>query len=95
MAKYRVSLAILVPHNFEVHVEAKDEKEALMKGVDIYNSPDWDKHGAYIDEEQVGDAELNIHVDGEVDVDEAVLKIEEGEFKTPDDIIGVYVEEVK
>lgn len=94
MAKYRVSLALLVPHNFEVQVEAKDEKDALMKGVDIYNSSDWDKHGAYIDEEQVGDAELNIHAD-DGDIDDVVMKIEEGEFETPDDISGVFVEEIK
>lgn len=92
MKTYRVSLALLVPHNFEVKVQAENPKEALMKGLDVYMSPDWDKSGAYIDEEQAGDAELNINAD-DGDLDDVVSKIEEGEFEDPDDISGVYVEE--
>ena len=50
--RYRVSLAGLVPFNYEMEIEAKDEKEALEKGlimVDVGNAdmPDdqiqWDE----------------------------------------------------
>ena len=44
MKKYRVSLALKVPSNFEVEVNADTEKEAFGKAQDIYNDGKFDEN---------------------------------------------------
>jgi hypothetical protein len=42
---YSVSLAVKVPHNFNVNVEAKSEAEAIRKAVKYFQSVnDWNDH---------------------------------------------------
>ena len=41
--KYRVSLAVLLQHNFEAQVKAKSEKEAYEKAVDAFENDEWEK----------------------------------------------------
>lgn len=66
-------------------VEAGSPKDALMKGYNIYNGPNWDRFGAYIDDEYVGKAESDFDGDD---------RIEDGNFNDPEEINGVYVEKL-
>ena len=42
MKKYRVSLSVNVPHNFEIEIEAENEKEAYEKGRAALESNDYE-----------------------------------------------------
>lgn len=59
MKKYRVSLAVKVPSNFEVEVCANTEKEALKKALEKY------ENGEFNGDDIIGlcwsDAELDIN----------------------------------
>lgn len=40
---YRVSLAVLLQHNFEARVKASSEKEAFEKAKDAFENDEWEK----------------------------------------------------
>ena len=43
MKKYKVSLALKVPSNFEVEVNATTKKEALRKALEKYHNSEFDE----------------------------------------------------
>jgi hypothetical protein len=59
MKKYKVSLAVKVPQNYEVEVEAKDEKDAQKKAIDMFQSEDCFNFGEVV-ECECGDICLDI-----------------------------------
>jgi len=59
MKKYKVSLAVKVPSNFEVEICANTEKEALKKALEKYENGEFD--GDNITDLCWNDAELDIN----------------------------------
>ena len=59
MKKYKVSLAVKIPSNFEVKVCADTEKEALKKALEKYENREF--NGDDITDLCWNDAELNIN----------------------------------
>lgn len=59
--KYRVSIAILRPHNYEIEVEAESQSDAFGKALRAWNGEevDWAFDG-YVDDAYAGDDLLNI-----------------------------------
>lgn len=65
MKKYKVSLALKVPTNFEVEVRAKTKKEALEKALEKYYNGEFNEDK--ITDIDWGDVELDINKKGSVD----------------------------
>ena len=62
MKKYKVSLAVNVPSNFECRVKARNEREAYHKAVEAFDNGDYLLvDGEIVDAE--GDCELEISPD--------------------------------
>lgn len=64
MKRYRVSLALKVPSNFEVEVDAVGEKAAVEKALEKYHSGDFDENN--MTDADWSNAELDINEEGKV-----------------------------
>lgn len=65
MKKYKVSLALKVPSNFEVEVNATTKKEALRKALERYHNGEFDEDNLInVDWENL---ELDINEKGNID----------------------------
>jgi len=65
MKKYKINLAIEVPANFEIEVNAKTRKEALKIVLEKYYSNDYDEND--ITEPDWANFELDIDEKGRID----------------------------
>lgn len=75
MKKYRVSLAMKIPSNFEVEIDAANEKAAIKKALEKYHDGDFDEDN--ITDADWSDAELDINEESSVDDIDSGIFIEE------------------
>lgn len=64
MNKYKVSLAMNIPGNFEAEVEGSDKKEALEKALKKYRDGDFEGDDVSLD---FANAEMNIDEEKKID----------------------------
>ena len=65
MRKYKVSLALKIPSNFEIEVDAETKKEALEKALEKYYSGEFNEEG--ITDIDWHNVELDINEKGNID----------------------------
>lgn len=65
MKKYRVSLALKIPSNFEVEINAKTKREALEKALGKYQDGEFD--GDDVNNIDWSNMELDIDENGRID----------------------------
>lgn len=75
MKKYRVSLALKVLSNFEVEINAANEKQAFKKALEKYHANDFDEYS--ITDPDWSSAELDINEEGKIDAIDSGIFIEE------------------